>query len=268
MNEEVGQFLAEGEAVFLFQLHVVNQVGVNEHGFAGGIAHGGSTPSVHASGCGFTRCIVLFILASLMNLQHVQLRRATLDDLPKLIALWQRENLPWTVLEKRFTEFQIAEEVEFLAALGVQISGKEGKLHSEAFTHGEQADELRGKLCERILNLARNLGLVRIWTPLESPFWTHNGFHPATEDNLAKLPQAFAESHANWRVLVLKDEKAAAISVEKEFEMFKESEREGTERLMRQARVMKMVAIMLAIVLTGLVIVWAIFMARSNFFKR
>ena len=209
-----------------------------------------------------------FILAAPMNLQNVQLRRATLDDLPKLIALWQRENLPWTVLEKRFTEFQIAEEVEFLAAIGLQISGKEAKLHSEAFTHSEQADELRGKLWERVLNLARNLGLVRVWTQLAAPCWTQNGFHPATEASLAKLPQAFAENHGNWRVLVLKDEKATAISIEKEFEMFKESEREGTERLMRQARVMKMVAIMLAIVLTGLVIVWAVFMARSNFFQR
>ena len=203
-----------------------------------------------------------------MNLQNVQLRRATLDDLPKLIALWQRENLPWTTLEKRFTEFQIAEEVEFLAAIGLQISGKEAKLHSEAFTHSDQADELRARLWDRVQNLARNMGLVRIWTQLKSPFWTGSGFQPATEEALAKLPTAFAENSAHWRVLVLKDEKAAAISIDKEFELFKEAQREETQRLMQRARVMKMVAIIFALCFTGLLILWAVFMAKSNIFKR
>jgi N-acetylglutamate synthase-like GNAT family acetyltransferase len=203
-----------------------------------------------------------------MNPQNVQLRRATLDDLPKLIALWQREHLPWTDLEKRFTEFQIAEEVEFLAAIGLQIAGKEAKLHSEAFTYGDQADDLRARLWERAQNLARNMGLVRIWTRLESPFWNGNGFQPATEELVAKLPGAFAENNAAWRVLVLKDEKAGAISIDKEFELFKEAQREETQRLMQRARVMKMIAVIFALCFTGLLILWAVFMAKSNIFKR
>jgi N-acetylglutamate synthase-like GNAT family acetyltransferase len=208
------------------------------------------------------------MLGQPMNPQNVQLRRATLDDMPKLIALWQRENLPWTILEKKFTEFQIAEDVEFLAAIGLQLSGKEAKLHSEAFTHGEQADELRARLWDRIQNLARNLGLVRIWTQLDSPFWNQSGFQPATEEGLAKLPQAFAEGNGTWRVLALKDETAAAVSIEKEFEMFKEAQREESQRLMQRARVMKMFAILVAILLVGLLILWAVFMARSNLFQR
>ena len=47
-----------------------------------------------------------------MSSHKIQVRRATLEDLPKLIALWQKEFLPWEVLEKRFTEFQIGDHIE------------------------------------------------------------------------------------------------------------------------------------------------------------
>ena len=47
-----------------------------------------------------------------MNPNKIQVRRATLEDLLKLIALWQQENLPWENLEKRFTEFQLAETLD------------------------------------------------------------------------------------------------------------------------------------------------------------
>ena len=45
VNKQVGQFFAESEPVFLLQLHVVNQVGVHEHGLAGGINEGVGLPA-------------------------------------------------------------------------------------------------------------------------------------------------------------------------------------------------------------------------------
>ena len=68
--------------------------------------------------------------------------------------------------------------------------------------------------------------------------------------------------------MVLKDEKVIALTVEKEFEIFKEAEKERTEKLLRQARVIKMLAIMLVILVAGIVVLWAIFATKSNIFQR
>src|SRR5688572_8151548 len=98
-----------------------------------------------------------------MSTPQLQVRRATIDDLPKLAALWRDENLDVADLEKRFKEFQVVEGPggEILGALGLQISGQEGRLHSEVFSLPEQADIVREKLWERAQILVNNHGLVR-----------------------------------------------------------------------------------------------------------
>src|SRR2546429_8212208 len=107
-----------------------------------------------------------------MMTPNQQVRRATVEDLPKLVPLWQQENLPWQDLEKRFKEFQVVEGQggEVLGAVGLQISGLEGRLHSEAFAHAEQGDALREKLLGRARIVARYFGLVRLWAQFANPF--------------------------------------------------------------------------------------------------
>src|SRR5687767_6620537 len=70
-----------------------------------------------------------------MSTPQLQVRRATIDDLPKLAPLWREENLDVNDLEKRFKEFQVVEGPggEIIGALGLQIAGQEGRLHSEVF---------------------------------------------------------------------------------------------------------------------------------------
>src|SRR5260221_8194674 len=105
-----------------------------------------------------------------MTTPNQQIRRATVEDVPKLVPLWQQENLPWQDLEKRFKEFQVvAEGPEVLGAVGLQIAASEGQLHSEVFAHHEQADALREKLWERSKIVAANFGLVRLVTQLTTP---------------------------------------------------------------------------------------------------
>ena len=60
-------------------------------------------------------------------------RRATLDDLPQLIELWQMEKLPVEVLDKRFTEFQVVADASgrIVGAVGMQLSDKQ---HSGPWT--------------------------------------------------------------------------------------------------------------------------------------
>lgn len=205
-----------------------------------------------------------------MTLPNHRVRRATIDDLPKLIPLWNQENLPVHELEKRFKEFQVAEAEggELIGALGVKIAGPECLVHGEAFAHPEQADALRTKLWDRSLVLIKNHGLARVWTQLSSPFWNTNGFQVASAELLTKVPVEFAGNPAPWRYLQLREMAAPAVSIDKEFALFKEAEQESTQRIFRQAKVLKMVAGVVAAIVLLLVLVWAFLFFQLPMFKR
>lgn len=198
-----------------------------------------------------------------MTTPNQQLRRATVEDVRKLTALWQQENLPWQELEKRFKEFQVVEGEggELWGAIGFQLMGLEAVIHSEAFLSPEYSEWVRERLWERVQVLARNHGLVRVWTQLKAPFWTGNGFKLADEETLAKLPSALSRASEPWLFLQLREE-APLLSIDKEFALFKEAEREQTERMLRQAKALKMVAAGFAVVVFLLVIVWALYFFR------
>jgi N-acetylglutamate synthase-like GNAT family acetyltransferase len=203
-----------------------------------------------------------------MSTPQPQVRRATVDDLPKLASLWREENLPADELEKRFKEFQVVEDEngDVLGAIGLQIADQQGRLHGEVFVHAEQADMLRQKLWERAQILANNFGLVRVWTQLQSPFWHANGFTSAGGDVLAKLPGTFIVDPGPWRFVQLREEVGTRMSLDKEFAMFKEAERERTEQMFRQARVLKVIAFVIAGVVVVIIIVFALkfFTMRSR----
>src|SRR6185369_3200098 len=194
-----------------------------------------------------------------MMMPNQQVRRATVEDLGKLVPLWQQEDLPWQDLEKRFKEFQVVEGAggELLGAIGLQIAGPEARLHSEVFAHAEQADALRQKLWERVKIVAGNFGLVCVWTQFATPFWNPSEFQYAPAELLAKLPSGFAGDPQPWKFLQLRAETAVPTSIDKEFAMFKEAEKERTEQIFRQARILKMVAAVVALAVFILVAIWA-----------
>ena len=203
-----------------------------------------------------------------MTTPNQQVRRATIEDLPKLVELWQQENLPAQDLEKRFKEFQVVEDAggELAAAVGLQVAGLEARLHSEVFAHPEQADALRELLWERAQVVAQNHGLVRLWTQFSTPFWNHSGFRHPAPDVLAKLPPVFAGEPHPWQFLQLKDEVVAPVSLDKEFALFREMEKERTEKIFRQAKALKLVALVVVLVVFGLVafLVLSWFRARGS----
>jgi N-acetylglutamate synthase-like GNAT family acetyltransferase len=203
-----------------------------------------------------------------MTVPNLQVRRATIEDIARLMPLWQQEDLPWQALEKRFKEFQVVEEPggELLGALGLEISGAEGRLHSEVFAHPEQADALRDMLWERTQVVAKNHGLVRIWSQFATPFWHHSGFQYAPAETLAKLPATFGNGGQPWQFVQLRDEAVAPISIDKEFAAFKELERENTQKVLRQAKVLKMVAaaVVMAVFILVALFFFSWFKARSH----
>src|SRR5580700_9247820 len=97
-----------------------------------------------------------------MNPGQLQIRRATVDDLPALRAMWLAAQLPAAELEGRLTDFHVVESGgQFAGALGVQVLRQHGRLHSEDYADFSVADEARKLLWERIQKIAANLGVFR-----------------------------------------------------------------------------------------------------------
>ena len=195
-----------------------------------------------------------------------QVRRATVDDLPGLTALWATMHFSTQELEPRLTEFQVvqAEDGRLLGALGLEISGRHGRLHSEGFTDFALSDRLRQGLWERMQSVAGNHGLVRVWTQETAPFWRQNGLHPADAGEAAKLPPAWSVLPPNWLTLQLRDEAALEMSLDKEFARFKELEMAETAKAMRTARTLKIIATMVAVILAIFVIAACAYLFRNR----
>jgi hypothetical protein len=145
----------------------------------------------------------------------------------------------------------------------MQIAGGDGLLHSEFFAHPEQADTLREKLWERAKMIAGNHGLFRIWTQMDAPFWK-SALQPASEEWSKKVPAALANDNAGWLLLTLRDEAVVSVSLDKEFALFREAEREETEKLFRQAKVLKIAAAVLGVGVFILVIIWAVMFFKAQ----
>jgi N-acetylglutamate synthase-like GNAT family acetyltransferase len=200
-----------------------------------------------------------------VNAPPYVVRRATVDDLGGLKALWERASLQVLELERRLTEFQliVRDGGEVLGAVALQLAGKQGLLHSEAFAQPEHEDELRPRLWERLQTVARNHGLVRLWTQEQSPFWHQAGFIEADLELQKKLPTGFGNAHQRWWTLQLKEETAGALSIEQEFELFQQAQKAGTEQMLAQAHKLKTVAYVIAVVVLVFTVVAGLYVART-----
>jgi N-acetylglutamate synthase-like GNAT family acetyltransferase len=199
-----------------------------------------------------------------------QSRRATLEDLPELRSLWHSARLPLDELEKRFTEFQIVMSAEgnILGAVGLQIQKQHGHIHSETYTSPELAPELRPLLFQRILTVARNNGLVRLWVLPTASFYREHGFTDVDETLRAKLPESFGNAAADWVSLKLKDENQSANTIEKEFEIFAMAQKQESERLISQAQSFRVIAYGLLFVVLAGIAALAFFYSRIRGRKR
>ena len=201
-----------------------------------------------------------------MNPADYRVRRATVDDLGALRPMWESMRLPVADLEKRLTEFQVvvASEGPLVGALGIQIAGQHALLHSEAYTDFAHADRVRPLLWQRIETIAANHGVFRVWTRERVPFWTRLGFQSARDEVLANLPEAWDHSAGDWLTLQLKDEEAIR-SVEKEFALFKESEKRQTEQVFGRAKTLRTVICVVGFGLGAIFIGLAIYLFVRRF---
>ena len=207
----------------------------------------------------------MIVLPQMTTPNH-QVRRATIEDLPQLIVLWQQEGLPWEKLEKRLKEFQVVEGegAEVLGALGLEVAGLEGRVHSEAFARPELGDPLRDLLWERAQIVARNHGMVRLWSQFSTPFWNRSGFRAAPAELIEKLPPVFAGDPSPWRYIQLRENAALPASIDKEFAVFKEMEQAETQKIFRRAKVMKVIAALVLLVVFLLIAFWVMLWLKTQ----
>lgn len=196
-------------------------------------------------------------------------RRATTDDLAALVALWEAAHLPARELEKNFTDFQVAidQNGRLSGAIGIQVAGHHGRIHSEAYIDFGLTDFIRPLLWTRLQKLSQNLGLFRLWTLESAPYWKKEvGFAEPNSITLEKLPEAFGSREQDWLCLQLKEEMAAPEHLEKQFQMFKEAQRAETERMRQQAKTLKILATVLAALLFLFVIAGGLILLKHGHF--
>jgi hypothetical protein len=195
-----------------------------------------------------------------------RVRRATLDDLGQLTAMWQPMQFPVDDLARRVTEFQVAESPDgkILGAVGLQIAERQGLVHSEAFSDFALAEHLRPLLWDRVQAVATNHGLLRVWTQEQAPFWNHCGLLKADEEALQKLPALWRGPSAPWLTLKLRDDVETVLSLDKEFALFMQSEKQRTEQVFQHARTLKTLVTLISIGLLIAVAIWAVRLYLRN----
>ena len=179
-----------------------------------------------------------------MNPHGLRVRRATVDDLATLKAVWTSLRLPADELEGRLTEFQVAEaDGQIAGAIGFQIAGRFALLHNEAYADFSLADAARELFLRRIESLAANHGVFRLWTQEHSPFWTHVGFQPANTEILGRLPEIWKANPGEWLTLELKNEEAVTTALETKFAGFMDAEKQQTARVAGKAKTLNTILI-------------------------
>ena len=168
---------------------------------------------------------------------QLHIRRATVDDLPALAALWAAAGLPGPELEGRLTEFQVVEtEGRFAGALGVEIVRQHARIHSEDYAEYGVADAARAGFWERIQTICANHGVFRVWTQKTSPFWTRWGFQPPTPEVRERLPAEWQPLEGRWLTLELKNEEAITQALNQQFSGLLAAEKEETKQVAARAQ--------------------------------
>ncbi len=182
------------------------------------------------------------------------------------MAIWESMKFPADLLAKRVTEFQVAETAEgqVCGGVGLQIAQRQGLIHSEGFADFGLSEQLRPLLWDRLQSVATNHGLLRLWTAEQAPFWSHCGLQKPDNEAMAKLPGHWRTLSDSWLTLKVKDDFEEVISAEKEFALFMESEKQRSHRAIQQAKVLKLIATIIAFALLLLVILGALFVFRKG----
>jgi hypothetical protein len=100
--------------------------------------------------------------------------------------------------------------------------------------------------------------LLRVWTQEQAPFWNHCGFLKADAEALQKLPASWRGSPSAWLTTKLREDVETVMSLDQEFALFMQSEKQRTEQVFQRARTLKTVVTLISFLLLIAVAVWGI----------
>ncbi len=192
--------------------------------------------------------------------EPIRARRATVDDLPALHALWQRADLPWDQLDRFVTEFLVVpgEEGILLAAVGLQVDGDQGLFHSEAILPNDDADAYRAALWQRLQIVARNHGAVRLWTLEDALFW-RSVFVPADPALVQGLKASFADSTAEWWTFQVIDPAKAQKLVDEQLALWEANRQVGSTEFTDSIQRFRQVSFLLVGVVITMMLVMVLY---------
>ena len=172
-----------------------------------------------------------------MSITPLNVRRATVEDLPALRAMWTAHDFDADQLEARLTEFQVAErEGQIVGAIGFLILRKAGLLHNEEYSDYSIADEARTLFWDRIQKLASSHSVFRLWLREDSPYWLRWGFQSANTEALERLPVEWNTPNETWFTFELKNEAVITAALEKQFAGFMATEKQTVEESQARAK--------------------------------
>lgn len=182
------------------------------------------------------------------SLSGLSARRAAVEDLAALQALWMENGLPWEALGEYLNEFQVTVDDSGLitGAIGLLIEGGQALLHTEAVRPGTDADVSRAALWRRVQIVARNQGVERIWTQEDADYWRASGFSPVPPPLVERAPASFLKSADAWLACDLMDPERAKAMINEQLAIMEAQRLQAAEEFQRKVRIFRIAAILLA----------------------
>jgi len=132
----------------------------------------------------------------LMSDLQIQIRRATLKDLPQVIGLLAKVGLPVEGIAEHLKHFFISENNgDFVGVCGLQVSNNSGLLRSTAVVSAYRNKGIARKLIEASFDHAKKLGLKDIYllTATSKEYFSKLGFESLPRDALPAEIQSTRE---------------------------------------------------------------------------
>ncbi len=202
-----------------------------------------------------------------MEAPSLSARRATVEDLPALQALWQIGGLPADELEKFLTEFQVVPgegEGVLLGAIGLMVEGNDALLHSEALAPGDEGDEIRAALWRRLQIVARNQGIHRLWTQEDADYWRDGCFLAAPAETVSAATAGFVDKTATWMVCELIDPAKAKLLVTEQMAIWHATRTQEADELQGKIRAFRNASLLVAALVVVLMIGMVVFVLRQR----
>lgn len=185
-----------------------------------------------------------------MESTSISARRAAVEDMAALQALWLEVGMPWEELGGFINEFQVTTDEDGLitGAIGLLIEDDQALLHSEAIRAGSDADLARSALWRRVQIVARHQGVQRIWTQEDADYWRTSGFSLVPPPLVDRVQASFLKSADTWMACDLMDPERAKAMVNEQLAILEAERMREAEEFQGKVRIFRTFAILLAFI--------------------